>query len=102
MTQLETETIDQYVMRLTQGANNREFGENLKEHSRNMVVDKCRFSVHIRKFLEKGSDLTLGTLQRTARAHEAADSQAKLIESKNTQSVYLVRRADNPKTTAEF
>ena len=56
MTQLETETIDQYVMRLTQRANNCEFGENLKEHVRDQVVDKCRSSVLRRKFLEKGSD----------------------------------------------
>ena len=61
------------------------------------MVDKCRSSVLGRKFLEKGSDLTLGTLQTIARAHEAADSQVRSIESKNTQSVNLVRRADNPK-----
>ena len=97
MTQLETQTVDQYVMRLTQRANNYEFGENLKEHVRDQVVDKCRSSVLRRKFLEKGNDLTLGTLQTIARAHEAVDSQARSIESKNTQSVNLVRRADNPK-----
>ena len=77
MTQLEMETIDQYVMRLTQRAHSCEFGENLKQHVRDQVVDKCRSSVLTRKFLEKGSDLTLGTLQTIARAHEAADFQAR-------------------------
>ena len=32
-----------------------------------------------------------------ARTHKATDSQARSIESKNTQSVNLVRRAGNPR-----
>ena len=42
MNQKESETIDQFVIRLACQADNCEFGENKKEHIRDQVIDKCK------------------------------------------------------------
>lgn len=81
MFQGESETVDQFVIRLTRQSDNCEFGENKKEHIRDQVIDKCRSNKLRRKLLEMGKTLTLDDIQRVARSMEASEMQARRMES---------------------
>lgn len=81
MFQGESETVDQFVIRLTRQSDNCEFGENKKEHIRDQVIDKCRSNKLRRKLLEMGKTLTLDDVQRVARSMEASEMQARRMES---------------------
>lgn len=78
MTQLPNETIDQFVMRLRQKADNCEFA-NMDEQIRDQVIEKCESPRLRRTLLEKGKDLTLKTLQEIVRAMFASEQQAAQI-----------------------
>lgn len=79
MSQSPTETVDQFVARLRKQGANCEFEDKLDENIRDQVIDRCS-STHLRrKLLQKGTELTLPTLQELARAMEAVDMQAKAM-----------------------
>jgi len=65
--QEESETADQFALRLFQLSENCEFGEAKEEHIRDQLIDKCR-SHNLRKKLLKASE-TL-TLQRRERLQD--------------------------------
>ena len=92
MSQKESETVDQFVIRLTRQAENCEFGEMKKEHIRDQVIDKCKSNGLRRKLLEIGRTLTLDDVQRVARSMEAADLQAKRIERDRVEEINNVGR----------
>ncbi|KAK3700582.1 hypothetical protein QZH41_001580 [Actinostola sp. cb2023] len=55
----ESETVDQFVTRLFQLAENCDFGEKKSEHIRNQLIDKCKSHNLRKKLLEAGGELTL-------------------------------------------
>lgn len=79
--QEESETVDQFVTRLFQLTENCDFGDKKSEHIRDQLIDKCRSHSLRKKLLEVGGLLTLKRAQELARAMEAAERQAKSIES---------------------
>ena len=87
MNKKESETIDQFVIRLARQADNCEFGENKKEHIRDQVIDKCKSNRLRRKLLEMGKTLTLDDVQRVAQSMEAAELQARRIEKDRSEEI---------------
>ena len=83
MSQLPTESVDQFITRLRERADYCEFGDAKDENIRDQVIEKCMSSCLRRKLLEKGRGLTLEQLQNTARSMEASDRQAGAIENPN-------------------
>ena len=79
--QEESETADQFVLRLFQLSENCEFGEAKEEHICDQLIDKCRSHNLRKKLLEASGTLTLQKAQEIARSTEAAESQARLIEN---------------------
>lgn len=72
----KTETVDQFVSRLTQQAANCNFQDLERENIRDQVIH-CYKNKSLRgKLLEKGTGLTLATEQQIARAMETVDPQA--------------------------
>ena len=79
--QEESETVDQFVLRLFQLSENCEFGEAKEVHIRDQLIDKCRSHNLRKKLLEASGTLTLQKAREIARSTEAAESQARLIEN---------------------
>ena len=77
----ESETADQFVLRLFQLSENCEFGEAKEEHIRGQLIDKCRSHNLRKKLLEVSGTLTLQNARAIARSTEAAESQARFIEN---------------------
>ena len=100
MNQNESETIDQFVIRLTRQADNCEFGESKKEQIRDQIIDKCKSNELRRKLLEMGKALTLDNVQRIARSMEAAEMQARRIEKDRSEEINNIgnrgRKAKKP------
>ena len=100
MNQNESETIDQFVIRLTRQADNCEFGESKKEQIRDQIIDKCKSNELRRKLLEMGKALTLDDVQRVARSMEAAEMQARRIEKDRSEEINNIgnrgRKAKKP------
>ena len=71
MSQGNSETVHQFVIRLTHQADNCEFSNKKRE-----VINKCGLNVLRRKLLEKVRTLKLNGVQAIARSMEAADIQA--------------------------
>jgi len=87
--QEESETADQFVLRLFQLSENCEFGEAREEHIRDQLIDKCRSHNLRKKLLEASGTLTLQKAREIARSTEAAESQARSIENDSkSDSVY--------------
>ena len=83
MSQLPSETVEQFVTRLRQKAQSCEFRDAaaVDEQIRDQVISKC-LSHNIRqKLLEKGKILTLQQLREIARVMEDSEKQARKIES---------------------
>ena len=97
--QEESETVDQFVTRLFQLAENCDFSDKKSEHIRDQLIDKCRSHNLRKKLLEAGGGLTLRRAQELARAMEAAERQAKSIESDQTPAdqVHNIGRQVNVK-----
>ena len=76
------ESVDQFVTRLKVKAATCEFGNKEDEFIRDQVIDKCVSNRMRKKFLEKGSDLTLESLREMARAIEEAERQTTEIDGK--------------------
>ena len=83
MTQLPTESVEQFVTRLGKNADCCEFGETADENIRDQVIEKCLSNRLRRKLLERRRNLALNDLQTIARAMEASDRQAGNMENSN-------------------
>lgn len=77
----ESETADQFVMKLFQLSEHCDFGEAKEEHIRDQLIDKCKSHNLRKKLLEAGGTLTLQKAREIARSMEAAERQAKQIEN---------------------
>ncbi|KAK7104470.1 hypothetical protein V1264_019182 [Littorina saxatilis] len=92
MSQEESETVDQFITRLRQQAKNCGFDDKLDENVRDQVIHGCKSSKLRVKLLEK-KELTLKTLADTARAHEAAQKQARQMTGDvKSESAHAVHR----------
>ena len=82
MSQLPSETVEQFVTRLRQKAQSCEFGDAaaVDEQIRDQVISKCLPHNIRRKLLEKGKILTLQQLREIARVMEDSEKQARKIE----------------------
>jgi hypothetical protein len=76
------ETVDQFVTRLKTKSATCEFGYQEDEFIRDQVIDKCKSNRMRKKFLEKGSALTLEDMREMARAMEEAERQTTEIDGK--------------------
>ena len=79
--QEESETADQFVTRLFQLSENCDFGTSKEEQIHDQLIDKCRSHNLRKKLLAVGGKLTLQKARDIARSMEAAESQARSIES---------------------
>ena len=77
----ESETADQFVMKLFQLSEHCEFGEAKEVHIRDQLIDKCKSHNLRKKLLEAGGTLTLQKAREIARSMEAAERKAKQIEN---------------------
>ena len=77
--QMQSESIDQFVFRLRQRAVSCNFGANEDDVLRDQIIDKCMSNELRRKLLES-DNLTLDIAIKTARAHEAVERQARVME----------------------
>ena len=77
--QLANETVEQFVTRLRQKTQTREFGDaaTVDEQIRDQVISKCLSHELRRKFLQKGRNLTLPQLREIARSMEESEKQAR-------------------------
>jgi hypothetical protein len=93
MSQEDSETVDQFITRLRQQAKNCGFQANqVDENVRDQVIHGCKSSKLRVKLLEK-RELTLKTVADTARAHEAAQKQAReMAEGSKSESVHRLNR----------
>ena len=96
MKQEEHETVDQFVVRLSNQAANREFGATKNEQIRDQIIDKCKSTGLRRKLLGKGQELTLADTQKIARSLELSQTQAKQIEGDVGASVNAIKEDNKP------
>ncbi len=73
----ESETIDQFAIRLRRKAQQCDYADQMEAQIRDQIISKCRSNELRRKFLEKGQTLTLQQLQEIARIFEAVKKQTK-------------------------
>ena len=80
--QLANETVEQFVTRLRQKTQTREFGDaaTVDEQIRDQVISKCLSHELRRKLFQKGRNLTLPQLREIARSMEESEKQARSIE----------------------
>jgi len=90
--QEESETADQFVLRLFQLSENCEFGEAKEDHIRDQLIDKCRSHNLRTKLLEASGALTLQKAREIARSAEAAESQARLIKNEGPRAKIKPRK----------
>lgn len=85
MAQLPSESIYQSITILREREDYCEFGNAKDENICDQVIEKC-FSSRLRgkRKEENGRELTLESLQNTARSMEASDRQAGAIENQTT------------------
>ena len=83
LSQLPSETVEQFVTRLRQKAQSCEFGDAaaVDEQIRDQVISKCLSHNIRRKLLEKEKILTLQQLREIARVMEDSEKQTREIES---------------------
>ena len=79
--QEESETADQFVTRLFQLSENCDFGTSKEEQIRDHLIDKRRSHDLRKKLLAVSGKLTLQKARDITRSMEAAESQARSIES---------------------
>ena len=96
MCQKDDETVDQFVARLRKQGQNCGF-DNLDDAIRDQLVDWCSSVPIRRKFLEKGSKLTLQLAQKLARTIEAVDRQVETMAGKTKTE--MVRQSSRASTT---
>ena len=91
MKQRDSETVDQFIVRLRHQAENCSFGDDFNEQIRDQVIDKCKSSALRKKLLEKGQDLKLEDVQQMARAMEVVEIQSKNMELSSLDRVNLLQ-----------
>ena len=93
MTQLQSETIGQFITRLRQRAVYCEFGGNLEEMIRDQVIEKC-YSHRLRRKLLETPNVTLVRVQELALSVENSERQARTMENHDsgTEAVNRVNR----------
>ena len=96
MKQEEHETVDQFVVRLSNQAANCEFGATKNEQIRDQISDNCKSTELRRKLLGKGQELTLADTQKIARSLELSQTQAKQIEGDVGASVNAIKEDNKP------
>ena len=96
MKQEEHETVDQFVLRLSNQAANCEFGAKKNEQIRDQIIDKCKSTELRRKLLGKEQELTLADTQKIARSLELSQTQAKQIEGDVGASVNAIKEDNKP------
>ena len=98
--QEEFETADQFGTRLFQLSENCDFGTSREEQIRDQLIDKCRSHDLRKKLLAISGKLTLQKARDIGRSMEAAESQARSIESNSRSgNVNSLKReyVDSPK-----
>ena len=73
------ETMDEFCTKLRTLASSCEYGQYAEEHIRDQIVDKCKSNA-LRRRLLRTEDLKLDQLLSIARAAEAAEKQATIME----------------------
>ncbi|KAL9988936.1 hypothetical protein ACROYT_G003432 [Oculina patagonica] len=99
MKQEENETVDQFVVRLSNQAANCEFGTSKNEQIRDQIIDKCKFTELRRKLLAKGQDLTLTETQKIARSLEVSQTQERQIKGHAGATVSAIKEDNKPKSS---
>ena len=92
----EHETVDQFVVRLSNQAANCEFGATKNELISDQIIDKCKSPELRRKLLGKGQELTLADAQKIARSLELSQIQARQIEGDVIASVNAIKEDNKP------
>lgn len=85
ISQKTTETIEQFITRLSQKAVYCSFGDNIDVMIRDQVTEKCCSSRLRRKILERG-DVTLNQLRDLAQIMESADQQTNKMENRKEET----------------
>ena len=80
MEQQDGETVAQFVTRLKQVVKDCDYGDQSDNQIRDQVVQRCKSHALRRKLLEKGENLTLALLLKTAATYEAVQSQLASME----------------------
>ena len=92
MRQEDGETIDQFVVKLKNQADNCSFEDDVTEQIRDQVIDKCKSSSLRKRLLERGQELKLEEVQQIARAMEAVEIQAKRMELPSSDHVNYIQK----------
>ena len=74
MKQEEHETVNQFVVRLSNQVANCEFGATKNEQICDQILDKCKSTELRRKLLGKGHELTLAEMQKIAQSLELSQT----------------------------
>ncbi|XP_044179622.1 uncharacterized protein K02A2.6-like [Acropora millepora] len=90
MEQQDDETMAQFVTRLKQVVKDCDCGDQSDNQIRDQVVQRCKSHALWRKLLEKGENLTLALLLKTAATYEAVQSQLASME-RGQHTVNLIR-----------
>ena len=96
MKQEDIETVDQFVVRLSNQATNCEFGATKNEQKRDQIIDKCKVHRASAKILGRGQGLTLADTQKIAGSLELSHTQAKQIEGDVEASVNAIKEDNKP------
>ena len=92
MRQEDGETIDQFVVKLKNQADNCSFRNDVTEQIRDQVIDKYKSSSLRKRLLEGGQELKLEEVQQIARTMEAVEIQAKRMELPCSDHVNYIQK----------
>ena len=90
MEQQDGETVAQFVTRLKKVVKDFDYGDQSDNQIRDQVAQRCKSHALRRKLLEKGENLTLALLLKTAATYEAVQSQLASMEG-GQHTVNLIR-----------
>ncbi|XP_024891264.1 uncharacterized protein LOC112467046 [Temnothorax curvispinosus] len=93
LAQQADETIDRYVIRLQQQAENCEFGDRKNEMIRDQITEKCNSNDLRRQLLKEGTALTFQKAVEIARLWEMShrQAQAMTLEENKTEQVNQIK-----------
>lgn len=101
MKQEEHETVDQFVVRLSNQAANCEFRVTKNEQIRDQIIDKCKSTELRRKLLGKRQELTLVETQKIARSLELSQTQVNRSKALRERLLVPSKKTTNPKEMEE-
>ena len=93
ITQEDYETVDQFVVWLSNQAANCQFGTTKNEQIGDQIIDKRKSTEPRQKLLGKGQELTLAEMQKIAQSQPK--TQAKQIEGDTGASIISAIKEDN-------